>query len=285
MGIRVAPLAVAPLAVAALAVAAFVVAGRAGVAPLPPDTLRPPEYLVAEGFRRARVVIMNEAHDGPRRSPTTRAVGARVLATARAAGATHLAMEALSPFGSHVDDANAARDASLLRGPYFAHDDLRAFAQTALDLGFMLVAYEQADVAPGDVRALSATDRLAAANARDDAQAANLANALAAAPPDAKWFVWCGGSHGYKATVDGWTFMAARFAARTGVVPFSIDQLRAIRFRDDAPPAAILRRYGSLLARMPLRAGGFFVGEVDDPRFGADVGVDAFVVSLDDGLS
>jgi len=52
------------------------------------------EDLVREGFRRSRVVIMNEAHDGHRRCVRTRTVGRRVLPAAMESGARVLAMEA-----------------------------------------------------------------------------------------------------------------------------------------------------------------------------------------------
>src|SRR5262245_65781070 len=56
-----------------------------------------PQEIVREGFRMSRVVMMNEARSGLRRSERTRRVGARIMHMARACGATLLAVEALGP--------------------------------------------------------------------------------------------------------------------------------------------------------------------------------------------
>jgi hypothetical protein len=58
---------------------------------------RSPEELVELGLARSRVVMMNEHHNGLKRSVRTRVIGKRVLPTAHAAGVRHLAMEALTP--------------------------------------------------------------------------------------------------------------------------------------------------------------------------------------------
>src|SRR5262249_15223031 len=54
-----------------------------------------PEELVREGFRRSRVVMMNEARSGLKRCERTRRIGARIMHMARACGATLLAVEAM----------------------------------------------------------------------------------------------------------------------------------------------------------------------------------------------
>src|SRR5215472_8750896 len=56
-----------------------------------------PEELVREGFRQSRVVMMNEARTGLKRSERTRRIGARIMHMARACGASLLAVEALGP--------------------------------------------------------------------------------------------------------------------------------------------------------------------------------------------
>jgi hypothetical protein len=72
-----------------------------------PTTWRSPEELVAIGFERSRVVMMNEAHSMLLRSVRTRELGRRILPTAHESGARHLAMEALVP--DFTQTCNATR--------------------------------------------------------------------------------------------------------------------------------------------------------------------------------
>jgi hypothetical protein len=114
--------------------------------------LRLPEVL-AIGFSRSRVVMMNEAHSGMQRCVRTREIGARLLPEAHAAGVRHLAMEALY-------------------GPYLAQPDMRRFIDAAEQLGWRLIPYE--------VNALMST------NEREEGQARNLADAMAQLPKEAR---------------------------------------------------------------------------------------------------
>ncbi len=68
---------------------------------------RTPEAIVEVGFRRSRVVMMNEAHDGDLRCIRTRLIGQRVLVPAHHAGVRYLAMEALRKAIS--EEANRTR--------------------------------------------------------------------------------------------------------------------------------------------------------------------------------
>jgi hypothetical protein len=64
---------------------------------VPAAAWRTPQELVEEGFRRSRVVMLNEAHDGLTRCVRTRQLGRQILPSAHAMGVRHLAMEALQP--------------------------------------------------------------------------------------------------------------------------------------------------------------------------------------------
>jgi hypothetical protein len=157
--------------------------------------LRTPEELLAIGFSRSRVVMMNEAHHLLKRCVRTREIGFRVLPAAHAAGVRHLAIEAL-------------------RASHFAQPDLQRLVDRAEELGWKVIPYE-ARRSPADM------------NDREEQQARNLFEAFAALPEDSPLLVWCGWGHLYKAhpRVDSdWRPMASRFWKLSGVEPFCIDQ-------------------------------------------------------------
>jgi hypothetical protein len=155
--------------------------------------LRTPEELLAIGFSRSRVVMVNEAHDAMRRCVRTREIGVRLLPVAHAAGARHLAMEALG-------------------GAYPRQPDMRRLIDAAEELGWRLIPYEVAS-------------RMTT-NEREEQQARNLATALAQLLPDAPLLVWCGWGHLYKnpQADSDWRPMASWFWELSGVEPFCIDQ-------------------------------------------------------------
>jgi hypothetical protein len=155
--------------------------------------LSTPEELLAIGFGRSRVVMVNEAHDGMSRCVRTREIGRRLLPAAHAAGVRHFAMEALY-------------------GPYPTQPDLRGMIDAAEELGWKLIPYE----------ARGTLDT----NAREEQQARNLLGAFAALPPAAPLLVWCGWGHLYKRRHFDFDFrpMASQFWEMSGVEPFSIDQ-------------------------------------------------------------
>jgi hypothetical protein len=103
--------------------------------------LRTPEELLAIGFDRSRVVMMNEAHHLMTRCVRTREIGVRVLPAAHAAGVRHLAIEA-----RHT-------------GPF--QSDLQRLVDRAEELGWKLIPYEPRGT-PTDI------------NDREEQQARNL---------------------------------------------------------------------------------------------------------------
>jgi hypothetical protein len=154
--------------------------------------LRTPEELLAIGFSRSRVVMMNEAHHMMQRCVRTREIGLRILPGAHAAGVRHMAMEAL----------DVTR---------FAHPEMQRLVDGAEELGWRLIPYE-------------VTSRMTA-NEREGEQARNLAIAFAQLPPNAPLLVWCGWGHLYKrARSDDWRPMASQFWEISGIEPFCIDQ-------------------------------------------------------------
>jgi hypothetical protein len=155
--------------------------------------LRTPEELLAIGFSRSRVVMMNEAHHMMKRCVRTREIGLRLLPVAHAAGVRHLAIEALS---SHS----------------FAQPDMQRLVDGAEELGWKVIPYEARR---------SSTDM----NDREEQQAHNLLEAFAALPQDSPLLVWCGWGHLYKQhLLTDLRSMASRFWELSGVEPFSIDQ-------------------------------------------------------------
>jgi len=173
--------------------------------------LRTPEELLAIGFSRSRVVMMNEAHHGMKRCVRTREIGLRLLPVAHAAGVRHLAMEAL-PQGF---DARPSWTRALPRGEggYVAQPEMRRLVERAEELGWTLLPYETRR---------HPIER----NDREEDQARNLVDALATLPTNAPLLVWCGWGHLSKEQLPDSDFrpMAVQFWELSGVEPFSIDQ-------------------------------------------------------------
>ena len=155
--------------------------------------LRTPEELLAIGFSRSRVVMMNEAHHLMKRCLRTREIGLRLLPAAHAAGVRHLAIEGL-------------------RSHSFAQPDMQRLVDGADELGWKVIPYE-ARRSPTDM------------NDREEQQARNLLEAFAALPQDSPLLVWCGWGHLYKQNLPSdFRTMASQFWELSGVEPFCIDQ-------------------------------------------------------------
>jgi hypothetical protein len=237
----------------------------------PPSRWRTPDELVELGFARSRVVMINEAHDGLRRSIRTRRIGARVLPAAHAAGCRHLAMEAL--YVEFAREANETRRVPAAEHGYLAQPELRDLIGAALGLGWTLLPYE----ATGEPPDFSADWE--AINWREQQQARNLVDALAQLPGGAKLLVWCGNSHHSKHHEGDWLPMGFRFRELSGIDPFAIDQTRGIRFgREFTPMNYWLAVYADEIGK----AAGFLAEEA--PAGWPDFGVDAYVVSGENEL-
>src|SRR5215207_694282 len=164
---------------------------------VPAAAWRTPQQLVEEGFRRSRVVMLNEAHDGLTRCVRTRQLGRQLLPSAHAMGARHLAMEALTP--DDAEAANTTRQPPDAADGYLAQPDMRQLIQAALALGWTLWAYEaDIDHTPAAV-VEQGLGGLPFTNWREAEQARNLAAVLAGRPASDRLLVWCGNSHASKA--------------------------------------------------------------------------------------
>lgn len=148
---------------------------------------------IVDMARDRRIVILNEEHD----APEDRAFGLAVAKALRPLGFTMLAAEA---FANDEDPAKT---------------DMTA-------LGYKPVAYEET----AQQRLAKGGDRI---DRREDAQASNLAAAIAHAP-QAKFFVYVGYSHATEAPIreeddeHPHLWMAGRLREKTGLDPLTIDQ-------------------------------------------------------------
>jgi hypothetical protein len=248
---------------------------------VPAAAWRTPQELVQEGFRRSRVVMLNEAHNGRTRCIRTRQLGRQLLPSAHAMGVRHLAMEALQP--GDAEAANTTRRPPDAAGGYLAQPDMRELIQTALALGWTLWRYE-ADIAHAPA-ALVEQGFMSQAftNWRELEQARNLATVFAGLPANDRLLVWCGNSHASRLTGDDWTSMGHHFAALVAEEAFVIDQTVTVAFPGleqrqaarVAELAPVLDRYGGTAGLLVEEAGPLACWP----------GVDALVVSTDNAMT
>ena len=226
-----------------------------------------PEELVREGFRRSRVVMMNEAHSAMKRSVRTRRIGRRILPVARRAGARLLAVEMLGP-------PDAARTGGVLDQP-----DLAELLQSAQDLGMRVSGYD-VDDASMPIRLRTRVKSPTFTNWRDGKQAQNLATLLEGLAEDEAMLVWCGNLHHSKVRFMAYQPMGWHFATRTGVDPFVIDQTVTVDFTGRKGRSPVL----DWARRTLLERGGTagYVWEDGLPRLSP--GCDAWLLSLDNAL-
>ena len=247
---------------------------------------RSPAALLEHGFGRSRLVLMNEAHHGPSRCVRTREVGLALVPVADRLGVRHLAMEALWP--AVAESANATRRLEEGLPGYLGQPEMRELVNAALDLGWMLHAYEAApDAAPfGDWRSQEAV------NWREDQQARNLGAAVRGLRATARILCWCGGGHLHRRPYEVewhegearvWIPMGSLVAGYGGVEPFAIDQNVTVAFGGHERPW--LQHYAEALRE---RGGTAGVLAADLPREIADYPdvrtADAYVLSLDNAL-
>jgi len=229
-----------------------------------------PEELVREGFRQSRVVMMNEARIGLKRSERTRRIGARIMHMARASGASLLAVEALGPPG------RAAPTGGVLAQP-----DMIAMLDEARLQGFELSGYD-ADERDVPVRLRIKVKSAGYVNWRDGQQAANLATLFEALPENAGMLVWCSSLHHSKVRFMMYRPMGWLFMQRTKVVPFSIDQTVGVDFTGrQAGLSPVLKWAAATLAARGGNAG--YIWKDGLPRLSA--GCDAWILSLDNRVT
>ncbi|MEO8315970.1 MAG: hypothetical protein ABI645_14405 [Pseudomonadota bacterium] len=236
---------------------------------------RTPQELVRIGFNRSRVVMMNEAHNNPKRCIRTREVGISVLPTAHAAGARYLAMEALYPQGIAT---NANRDRklpdpeSIADRVFLTQPEMREFIHSALSLGWTLIPYE-ADL----LEATKINDPMAQLIWRDEIQGRNLSNAVSKLDPDARALVWCGLNHLNHAPAGQYRPMGLQFADMSGIRPFAIDQTVTVSPGVQTRGAELVQMYESDLEKFGGTAG--FLTEDGFGQYRNRDDVDAFILS------
>ncbi len=226
-----------------------------------------PEDLVREGFRRSRVVMMNEAQSGLRRSVRTRRIGVRILPVAHRAGARLLAVESLGP-------PDAPRTGGVLDQP-----DMVELLETARGLGLRVSGYD-VDDATAPIKLRTKIKTPAYTNWRDGKQAGNLAKLMKELPEDSSMLVWCGNLHHSKVRFMAYRPTGWQFLARTGVDPFVIDQTVTVNFSDRKGRFPVLDWARPTLERRGGTAG--FIWQEGMPRLSP--GCDAWVLSLDNAL-
>lgn len=230
---------------------------------------------------------MNEAHHGWTHCPRTRAVGLQLLPVAHRLGVRHLAMEALGP--PVAERANATRALGESEFGYLGQPDMRALVNAALDLGWMLHAYEaDSGSAPFDD-----WNTQEATNWREDQQARNLGAVVAGLSPSARILVWCCGGHLVRkpyevALVPGdpgvWIPMGCLVEGYGGVAPFAIDQNLSVAFGGNERPW--LDSYREILEEQGGTA-GFLVDDLPEEIAewqGGQV-ADAYLLSLDNAMT
>lgn len=245
--------------------------------------LRSPAQLVGIGFTRSRVVIVNECHDGPRRCARTRRVGLALLPAAHAAGARHLAMEALDP--EFARRANRERALPPAEG-YLGQPELRELMAAALGLGWDLLDYE-ADFERRPRRD-GEEETLDEANWRDAQEAGNINRFLESSIPGTKLLIWCGASHQRKTPErwhagGDWIRLGQRLVER-GLEPFVLDQSVTVEYQPGRSPRG--EELPALRAELEALGGtgGWLREEDPSPAWRADASADAFVLSLDNAL-
>ena len=248
---------------------------------IPAEAWRTPQELVQEGFRRNRVVMLNEAHNGLTRCVRTRQLGRQLVPSAHAMGVRHLAMEALQP--GDAEAANTTRRPPDTAGGYLAQPDMRQLIQASLALGWTLWRYEaDIDHAPAALVEQGFMSQ-AFTNWREIEQARNLAAVFAGLAASDRLLVWCGNSHASKAASHDWTPMGHHFAALVAEEAFVIDQTVTVTFPGleqrqaawVAELAPILGRYGGTAGLLVEEAGPLSCWP----------GVDALIVSTDNAMT
>jgi hypothetical protein len=226
-----------------------------------------PEEMVREGYRRSRVVMLNEATSGLKRSVRTRRVGRRVLPVARRAGARLLAVEMLGSPG-------APRAGGVLDQP-----DMRDLLRTAAEVGMRVDGYD-VDDKEAPIRLRTKVKKPEYSNWRDGNQAENLTTLLGELPPDAGMLVWCANLHHAKVRFMAYQPMGWQFAIKSGVDPFVIDQTVTVNFTGRKGAFPVLDWARRTLLERGGEAG--FIWEEGLPRLSP--GCDAWVLSLDNNL-
>jgi len=248
------------------------------------------------GFQRSSVVMMNEAHAGEKRCIRTRQIGKRILPVAHQVGTRYLAMEAL--FLAFAEQCNKTRRVAQADQGYLSQPEMREFIQTALDLGWTLIAYEAnsfewlsakygaAFQKPRNAQEYSKyqTDLLSMeyTNWREEQQALNLIGTLKSLPVGIPLLVWCGNSHHSKQASPDWLPMGYQFKKISGIDHFVIDQLRTVNFDGSGHGNEFVAQFANELTSYGGTAG--FLAEEAPSIFSGERIADAYLLSTQNDL-
>jgi hypothetical protein len=184
-------------------------------------------------------------------------------------------MEALSP-RAVADQANSSRSLPESSEGFLAQPEMRSLIQSALDLGWTLVAYE------ADSRRPQMSDR-ERINWRENQQALNLIEALNKLPTKAKLLVWCGNSHHAEISFQDWTPMGYLFKSSSGIDPFTINQNATVEFPGMSQSnTKLVEEFRNELEKRGGTAG--FLREEAPYPFHLRDDADAFIVSTENKL-
>lgn len=177
---------------------------------------------IVERARTTRIVIVNETHDNPR----DRAFVMQLAEALRLLGYTHYAAETLANWGDPNQVSQRLKNLATRGYPVFAdgyyskEPTFGLLLRRVLALGYLPVSYEWTPGPEG-----FPSDMAQSVALREKAQAENLAAALAAAGPDAKFLIHVGYSHAAEEPLaGGQLWMAGQLKALTGVDPLTVDQ-------------------------------------------------------------
>lgn len=204
---------------------------------------------------RTRIVIWGEEHH----LPQTRSLYESMLRQLWGLGYRYLAAET---FADSVM-IPGFRFPTFTSGVYLRDPVYATAVRTALDIGYRLIAYEEAATAPSGDNSF-----------RDRRQAENLQARLFARDPEAKVLVLAGRGHASEMTApDGWTPMASVLKGITGIDPFTVF---AVRMGERLTPEEEDPLYRFATARGLVSEPTIFVDSATGRTLG-DESFDAFV--------
>jgi hypothetical protein len=164
--------------------------------------------------RSQRVVIINEAHHHPEH----RAFIQRVLPCLKNAGFKYAAFETI---GEESAALNARGYVTRETGWYSQEPQMARLINSAMKFGFSAIRYESRKQCEG----CSVEDSV---DSREEQQAANLVEEIFAKDKQAKALIVVGFAHAYKYQLQGSPksrWMAARLWEKTGIEPYTVEQL------------------------------------------------------------
>lgn len=176
---------------------------------------------IAERATDHRIIIINESHSVTRHRDTIR----RLLAALRPLGYSVYAAETFNNSKLGPDPVETTTDLPfphIMDGFYTFEPVFGRAVREAKRLGFRLAAYEQTT----EQEAPEGADIDVQIEARETAQASNLAAILSGMGPDEKLVVHVGYSHASEVPVapNDRLWMAARLKALTGIDPLTVSQ-------------------------------------------------------------